>query len=118
MAQSFDIAQGQAKTFTLSSEALTPFRVPRLGQHQTAHPRESLDVTANTAPFHKFLNLFLKTGQNARCLAAIPTTKSEAFSVSCRCRLLIYLVNPIDLAEAWDKPQIFVAALPLATYTR
>jgi hypothetical protein len=32
--------------------------------------------------------------------------------------LLIYLVNPIDLAEAWDNPQIFVAALPLATYTR
>ncbi len=42
----------------------------------------------------------------------------QHFRVSCRCRLLIYLANPIDLAEAWDSPQIFVAALRLTAYTR
>jgi len=38
------------------------------------------DVTANTRRFRKFLNLFLKTGQNALCLAVIPTTKSAGLS--------------------------------------
>ena len=38
--------------------------------------------------------------------------------MSYRCRLLIYLANPIDLAEAWDKRKIFVAALQPATYTK
>jgi hypothetical protein len=42
----------------------------------------------------------------------------QLFPVSRRCRLLICLVNQIDLAEAWDNPQIFVAALSPATYTR
>jgi hypothetical protein len=40
---------------------------------------KELDGTANTAPFRKFLNLFRKTGQSARCLAVIPTMKSAGF---------------------------------------
>ena len=81
-------------------------------------PRELVDVTANAAPLHKFLHLFRKTGQNARCLTAVPTTSRVPFPANCRCRGLIYLANPIDVAEAWDNSQIFVAAPPLATYTR
>src|SRR5712672_1234258 len=34
----------------------------------------------------------------------------RGFHVGCRRRLLIYLANSIDLAEAWDNPQIFVAS--------
>ena len=44
-----------------------------------AHYRNFSDVTANAEGFHKFLNLFLKTGQNAICLAAYPTANAEAF---------------------------------------
>ncbi len=40
-----------------------------------ATPKELLDVTPNSNRFHKFLTGFLKTGQTAFFLTAIPNTE-------------------------------------------
>jgi hypothetical protein len=52
--------------------------------------------------FPQISNLFTKTGQMARRLVDIPTTKSPSHLFPAPCRFLIYLTNPKYLAEAWD----------------
>src|SRR6266536_6384085 len=89
-------------------------RLPHSGFHDEAHirrptPKESLDVSANTPSFNKFLHSFRKTGQNGPRSGRHSGHKPFVFFLALTRYVLVVPRRSRHLAEGWDRAKIVVA---------